>query len=232
MSAATLRSVCGSPACSVVCTRAAPCYAHGMSRCAALFVDPKSVYHTMPGVDCWGLPARDARFYDGSLPVIAHPPCEVWGCLAKQRVTLGKISRIGDDGGCWFSALAAVTRCGGIIEHPRRSVAMHMFGHFPWGEWAETEVSGWFGIAFFQGNAAPHEMSPKPTCFLFRGRSHKHRPIPPDPAWIGRQSLSDYRIVPRTGSAATTLPRRFRRLTPAPIAEWLVANAELAGSVG
>jgi hypothetical protein len=45
---------------------------------AALFVDGAGCYAGLPDVDVWDL-ARDARFYRGPHPVIAHPPCERWG---------------------------------------------------------------------------------------------------------------------------------------------------------
>jgi len=36
--------------------------------------------------------------------------------------------QIGDDGGCFAAALAAVERWGGVLEHPRNSVAWQAFG--------------------------------------------------------------------------------------------------------
>ena len=97
-------------------------------RVAALFVDDRDgPYVGLDDVDVWGV-TRDARRYDGELPVVAHPPCERWsrywhgGPSAKVRRVLG------DDDGCFASALASVRRCGGVLEHPEASHAWDTFG--------------------------------------------------------------------------------------------------------
>lgn len=48
---------------------------------ACLYIDPRGPYPHVPGVECWGLPYRDATKYDGPHPVVAHPPCGPWGRL-------------------------------------------------------------------------------------------------------------------------------------------------------
>jgi hypothetical protein len=87
---------------------------------AALFVDERGPYVGLPNVDAWGL-TRDARTYAGPHPVVAHPPCNVWCQLAHiNQARYGHI--VGEDGGCFASALASVRRWGGgysSIRHTR-----------------------------------------------------------------------------------------------------------------
>jgi hypothetical protein len=94
---------------------------------AALFVAADGPYAGLPGVDVWDI-RRDARLYRGPWPVVAHPPCERWGRYwhggpsAKTRQTLG------DDAGCFASALESVRRWSGVLEHPEASHAWRLFG--------------------------------------------------------------------------------------------------------
>jgi hypothetical protein len=93
---------------------------------SALFVDHAGSYADAVGVDLW--PAeRDARRYPGSLPVIAHPPCERWGRYWHGSPRKPHQYQLGDDGGCFAAALAAVRQWGGVLEHPAYSFA---FKHF------------------------------------------------------------------------------------------------------
>lgn len=88
---------------------------------AALYVAPRGAYADIDGVELWD-EARDARLYDGPFPVVAHPPCSSWCQLASvNEARWGR--RIGDDGGCFAAALAAVRKFGGVLEHPAYSLA-------------------------------------------------------------------------------------------------------------
>lgn len=95
-----------------------------MSDVAALFVVHGGVYY-IPGVDPWDK-VRDARRYGGAAPVVAHPPCERWGRYWHGGPSARRRRILGDDAGCFASALAAVRRCGGVLEHPEAS---HAFAH-------------------------------------------------------------------------------------------------------
>jgi hypothetical protein len=94
---------------------------------AALYVERGGVYYGLPDVDPWD-EERDARLYAGPWPVVAHPPCGRWAMpLAKVNQTRYG-HRIGDDGGCFATALTAVEVYGGVLEHPANTAAWAAFG--------------------------------------------------------------------------------------------------------
>lgn len=104
---------------------------------AALYVEQGGAYFGLPEVDPWD-ETRDARLYNGPYPVVAHPPCARWSRLAgfcEARYGL----RVGEDGGCFASALAAVRRWGGVLEHPAFSKAWARFD-LPR---PDTKLAGW-----------------------------------------------------------------------------------------
>lgn len=119
-----------------------------MKAIAALYVETNGCYFGLPGVDPWD-EQRDARLYAGPHPVVAHPPCQRWGKLwAGQPLHIkrtGERKIKGDDGGCFATALDAVRRYGGVIEHPWGS---HAWPHFNLntppraGGWIAAELPG------------------------------------------------------------------------------------------
>jgi hypothetical protein len=86
-----------------------------------LFVETGGAYFGLPDVDPWD-EDRDARLYAGPWPVVAHPPCNRWSIMGACRGY-----RDGEDGGCFAAALDAVRRFGGVLEHPRYSLAWERF---------------------------------------------------------------------------------------------------------
>lgn len=96
---------------------------------AALFVQRNGIYWNDPAIDAWD-EKRDARLYTGDLPVVAHPPCQLWVNFAALNFSRygGEHNRPGNDGGCFAHALATVRRCGGVLEHPAGSNAWEAFG--------------------------------------------------------------------------------------------------------
>jgi hypothetical protein len=136
---------------------------------AALYVQTGGCYFGLPNVDPWD-EARDARLYDGPWPVVAHPPCQRWGKMwfgqpLAVKLT-GKRKELGDDGGCFAAALAAVRRFGGVLEHPEHSRA---WDHF---ELIEPPRNGGWIVADWQGGW---------TCCVEQGRyGHYAR----KPTWL------------------------------------------------
>jgi hypothetical protein len=94
---------------------------------AALFVETGGCYFGLPGIDCWPI-ERDARFYRGRVPAVAHPPCQRWGRYWHGAPCKPHQYKLGDDGGTFASALASVLLWGGVLEHPAYTRAWGAFG--------------------------------------------------------------------------------------------------------
>lgn len=94
---------------------------------AALFVLPDGPYADRPGVELWD-ESRDARLYSGPWAVVAHPPCERWGRYWFGGPSARVRREMGDDAGCFESAIESVERWGGVLEHPEGSHAWRAFG--------------------------------------------------------------------------------------------------------
>lgn len=113
------------------------------SNIAALYVQKGGAYFGLDGIDPWD-EARDARLYAGPWPVVAHPPCNRWCALAPaNEARYGH--KVGDDGGCFASALAAVRKWGGVLEHPAYTFAWKAHGlQRPNKEgWSQAPCGGW-----------------------------------------------------------------------------------------
>jgi len=113
---------------------------------AALFVEELGVYAELSFIDLWSR-QRDARKYDGRLPVIAHPPCQLWGNMAAVNFARwgGEHNRPGNDEGCFNSALSSVRKCCGVLEHPAKSRAWAAFDlPHPTGQgWSQGSGNEW-----------------------------------------------------------------------------------------
>src|SRR5690606_30161529 len=125
-----------------------------MRTIAALYVERSGAYWNLPDVDPWD-EARDARKYAGPWPVVAHPPCQRWGNFWFGGTHKGsRRYALGDDGGCFAAALAAVRKWGGVIEHPHKSRAWAHFGLNPpprEGGWVVADFHGGWTCCVDQG---------------------------------------------------------------------------------
>ncbi len=112
---------------------------------AALFVQKDGCYANLPNIDIWPID-RDARKYSGPYPVVAHPPCQLWGAFASINYKRwgGEHNRPGNDGGCFVAALRSVRKFGGVLEHPAKSKAFREYGLLPLGPgWQAIIDGGW-----------------------------------------------------------------------------------------
>ena len=113
---------------------------------AALYVETDGCYFGAPAVDPWDVD-RDARKYMGPHPVVAHPPCQLWGSMAAVNFKRwgGEHNRPGNDGGCFAAALESVRCWGGVLEHPAKTRAWKAHGLTrPAGiGWSRADCGGW-----------------------------------------------------------------------------------------
>lgn len=113
---------------------------------AVLFTLKDTIYKQIDGCDCYD-EERDARNYKGDLPVIAHPPCQLWGALAAVNYKRwgGEHNRPGNDDGLFKFALETVKRVGGVLEHPAKTRAWEAHGlERPTGTgWIKCQDGSW-----------------------------------------------------------------------------------------
>ena len=137
---------------------------------AALFVQPDGCYVGDSLIDPWP-ESRDARNYSGNFPVVAHPPCQLWGAMAAVNFSRwgGEHNMPGNDGGCFSTALESVNRCGGVLEHPAKSRAWAAHGlSKPTGRGWSGSGDGW--VCEVWQSAYGHRAN-KATWLYYKGQS-------------------------------------------------------------
>lgn len=188
-----------------------------MIRVAALFVDPSGPYADNPHVDLWDI-QRDARRYSEKLPVVAHPPCGRWGKMAPiNQKRWG--TKIGEDGGCFRTALINLFRCGGVLEHPANSLAWPHFG-LPRPNSVGWNDHGGLWVCEVWQSAYGHPAH-KRTWLLYVG---KRSPFPLD--WRRDKSLATHQVGGGIHTGNRSLPRLSQditHLTPPGFADVLIA---------
>lgn len=189
---------------------------------AAIFVQEDGCYSSDPRIDAWP-ESRDARTYPGGMPVVAHPPCQLWGAMASVNYARwgGEHNRPGNDGGCFQSALNSVNSCGGVLEHPAktRAWAAHgltkpvAIGWQPCGEGWVCEV--WQSAYGHRANKA--------TWLYYRGALR-----PPELKWDRIRGTHQIGFYDQRGKAANkpTLGKREANATPIEFKEALISLAE------
>lgn len=186
---------------------------------AALYVDPRGPYPRLPGVECWGLPERDAKAYAGPHPIVAHPPCGPWG---SQKAWCSQ------DSGAALHAVADVRRWGGVLEHPAGSGLWAFLGLPPPGKCDahgttfEVEQVSWGHVARKRTWLYVCGVNPEAVRRGIRtGGTPTH--------WVSgrreRGRSSDGQLVP---AGIKICSPQQRRRTPLLFAQWLVSLARQA----
>ena len=200
---------------------------------AALFVDTDGCYFGLDGVDPWD-EQRDARQYAGPWPVVAHPPCQRWGRFWHGSTRKPHQFQLGDDNGCFASALRAVETWGGVLEHPADSHAWKHFGLTPpkrYAGWQRAAVVGRCRLmtCYVEQGHYGH-MSRKPTWLLAKdcdlpelnwtkGEQRLH------PVALARYGYEKARRIGMTAMVGGKHKTRIRNATPPAFRDVLLSIA-------
>lgn len=184
-----------------------------MRTVAALYIDPRGPYPSMPGVECWD-ESRDARTYAGPHPVVAHPPCGPWGRLRHLYR--------GNEHDRAPAAVGAVREWGGVLEHPANSLLWSAC-RMPCPDELPDEHGG---ITIAVNQVEWGHPCVKPT-WLYLVGVHDAKIASPYPGrrpthgiWYG-----DFVRAGRAGPKLLGASKEKRRRTPPAFAAWLVELA-------
>lgn len=190
---------------------------------AAIFVQPDGCYVGLDGIDPWP-ESRDARLYDGPHPVVAHPPCQLWGNMAAVNYVRwgGEHNKPGNDGGCFESALRSVERFCGVLEHPKNSRAFQAHGITkPKGSgWMRADRGGW--VCEVWQSAYGHRANKATWLYYFGSR------MPFDLNWDRPRGTHQIGFHDQRGKSANkpTLGKREANATPIDFRDELIRLAK------
>lgn len=181
-----------------------------------LFVMKDSIYKSL-GCDCYD-ENRDALTYSGINPVVAHPPCQLWGKMAKINYSRwgGEHNRPGNDHGCFKFALDTINRCGGVLEHPAETYAWVAHGlPYPgtgWTRWGKGFVCEVWQSAY------GHKARKRTWLYCFGNDQPMH------PLWARPPGTCQIGFHDQRGQARNkpTLSNREANATPLTFARYLI----------
>jgi len=180
-----------------------------ISSVAVLFARSDSIYKSMPSCDVYDI-ERDAKSYNGILPVIAHPPCRSWGRMRKfanPRQGEKELAR-------W--AVDVVRKNGGVLEHPKGS-RLWLDKNLPEGQ----EVDEFGGYTLHVDQCWWGHRARKATKLYICGCKISELPVMPF------SIIEPSHVVGRTRGARRRpeITKKEREATPLAFAEWLKSAA-------
>jgi len=175
-----------------------------------LFACRDSLYKKIPYLDVWDID-RDARNYNGSAPIVGHPPCRSWGkyrYMAKPRKDEKYLA-------VW--CVNEIRRVGGVLEHPAGSTLWPLY-RLP----EPGMQDKWGGYTIIVNQSDWGHKCIKPTRLYIVGCPIDHlpdRPINPGKPTHVMDNPKNYK------NNLPQIPKTDRERTPLPFALWLIAIA-------
>lgn len=179
---------------------------------AVLFARRDSIYKTIPACDVWDID-RNALNYCGDLPVIAHPPCRLWGPMSPLSTADPSERDLA------LFAVEQVRRCGGVLEHPTRSKLWRAAG-LP----NKCERDRWGGFTFAAAQWWWGHKAEKWTWFYVCGLEPDKLPVMPFLLGEATHCIAQSRRRQRL-RLRPEVTKAEREHTPKMLAHWLVTLA-------
>jgi hypothetical protein len=176
---------------------------------AVLFARKDSIYKTFTECDVYDI-NRNALTFKGGMPVIAHPPCRLWGKLGhfssapeeEKNLAIWSINQIRENGG--------------VLEHPAASrlwpcMNLPQGGKFDkYGGWTLGLFQWWFG----------HKAEKKTRLYIV---GIKPANIPDIPLKLGYPEYVVSTSKRKHSKRLKEITKKEREATPRLFAEWLVS---------
>lgn len=183
-------------------------------RVAVLYAMENSVYNDFESCDVYDA-RRNALTFPGGAPIVAHPPCRLWGRLAAQSKAPHSER--------WLAihAVLMVWQYGGVVEHPANSKLWREMRLAPPGS---VDVHG--GFTFPIDQSCFGHRAQKPTWLYIVGLAPCE--LPAIPLKLGTAShVVNTRIRKGNIGWRPSIKKLERSATPPALAAWLVAVAQL-----
>lgn len=183
---------------------------------AILCTHPQSHYRHLSGAICFD-EHTDARTFAGGMPVVAHPPCRLWGKLRGLSTLTGpeaererELARF---------CVNQVRQCGGVLEHPAFSKL-----------WADeaiplpgTGLDHWGGFSIDVNQCWWGHRAIKRTWLYIVGTTPATMPEY-GPSFVAHSGICGT-LKRRRIKGLPEIPKKERHLTPPAFATWLVELA-------
>lgn len=179
-----------------------------------LFTDKDSIYKKL-GQNCYDI-TRDARTYQGSDTIIAHPPCRHWGMLKQFATPAPNEKELA------IMAIKLIETNGGIIEHPKSSALWKTMNiPLPGKETTPDKFTILIWLSWFGYKAK------KSTLLYIVGCTQKQ--LPEIPISFDTITHTVGRSIPVTSGKRTKkeVSKKERSQTPELLAKWLIKVSEI-----
>ena len=183
-----------------------------------LFVREDSDYKKRDNWDCYDK-KRNALNYDGNDPIVAHPPCRLWGNLSHLAMRNPKYT-IEDRAKEMYLAifsLEMIEKNGGILEHPSKSKLFKRH--------IQDDNKG-FLITIDQYDFG--HVAHKETTLYIKGISRDQLPpLPPKDTTIHYCEKGKRRSICGNVEGTTRCTQKQREYTPSKLVDWFEQIIEL-----